>query len=162
MDSVIKHTIAVGLGKIKTNNKGKELKSIVINDKTYRYNKDKPLSQSLKNTLSKIEKSNKYRASKILNQASDKNKVRSALKQYVIKQKATITEEKSAFKSYVNSYYISNIKMPGFKGLSYLKYQEYRLKQFLNNNTGMKVLIEVDFIINTNDADADATEVPMI
>jgi len=87
MDSVIKHTIAVGLGKIKTNNKGKELKSIVINDKTYRYNKDKPLSQSLKNTLSKIENSNKYRASKILNQASDKNKVRSAIKQYAIKKK---------------------------------------------------------------------------
>ena len=145
MDSVIKHTITVGLGKIKTNNKGKELKSIVINDKTYRYNKDKPLSQTLKNTLSKIEKSNKYRASKILNQASDKNKVRSAIKQYAIKQKATITEEKSAFKKYVNSYSISNINMKGFKGLSYLKYQEDRFKQFLNNNTGMKVLIEVDF-----------------
>ena len=86
MDSVIKHTITVGLGKIQTNNKGKELKSIVINDKTYRYNKDKPLSQTLKNTLSKIENSNKYRASKILNQASDKNKVRSAIKQYAIKQ----------------------------------------------------------------------------
>ena len=48
MDSVIKHTITVGLGKINTNNKGKELKSIVINGKTYRYNKDKPLSQTLK------------------------------------------------------------------------------------------------------------------
>ena len=34
VDSVIKHTITVGLGKIKTNNKGKELKSIVINDKS--------------------------------------------------------------------------------------------------------------------------------
>ena len=48
---MIKHTITVGLGKIKTNNKGKELKSIVINDKTYRYNKDKPLSQTLKNII---------------------------------------------------------------------------------------------------------------
>jgi len=48
MDSVIKHTIAVGLGKIKTNNKGKELKSVVTNDTTYRYNKDKPLTQTLK------------------------------------------------------------------------------------------------------------------
>ena len=134
MDSVIKHTITVGLGKIKTNNKGKGLKSIVINDKTYGYNKDKPLSQTLNNTLSKIEKSNKYRASKILNQASDKNKVRSAIKQYAIKQKATITEENSAFKKYVNSYSISNINMMGFKGLFYLKYQEDRLKQFLNNN----------------------------
>ena len=72
MDSVIKHTITVGLGKIKTNNKGKELKSIVINDTTYIYNKDKPLTQPLNNTLSKIEESNKHRASKILTQASDK------------------------------------------------------------------------------------------
>ena len=51
MYSVIKHTITVGLGKIKANNKGKELKSIVIDYKTYIYiyihNKDKPLSQTL-------------------------------------------------------------------------------------------------------------------
>ena len=48
MGSVIKHTITVGLGKIKTNNKGKGLKSTVINDKTYIYKKDKPLSQTFK------------------------------------------------------------------------------------------------------------------
>ena len=53
MDSVIEHVITVGLGKIKTNNKGKELNSLIINDKTYSYNKDKPLTQTLKNTLSK-------------------------------------------------------------------------------------------------------------
>ena len=47
MDSVIKHVIAVGLGKINTNNKGKELNPLIINDKTYRYNKDKPLTQTL-------------------------------------------------------------------------------------------------------------------
>ena len=102
MDSVFKHVITVGLGKIKTNNKGKGLKPIVTNDKTYRYNKDKPLTNTFKNTLSKIEKSNKYGATKILNQASDKNKVRSAIKKYVITPKATITDEQSAFKSYVN------------------------------------------------------------
>ena len=48
MNSVIKHVITVGLGKIITNNKGKGLKSIVINDKTYRYNKNKPLAKTLK------------------------------------------------------------------------------------------------------------------
>ena len=158
MDSVIKHTITVGLCKVKTNNKGKELKPIIINGKTYRCNKDKPLSQTLENTLSKVEKSNKYRASKILNQASGKNKVRSAIKQYAIKQKATITEENSAFKQYVNSFSISNINMKGWKGLSYLKYQEDRLKQFLNNNTGMKVLIEVGFKVGSGDDDADTIE----
>ena len=87
MDSVIKHVITVGLGKIKTNNKGKELKSIVINDTTYRYNKDKPLTQTLKSTLSKIEKSNEYRASKILNQAFNKNKVRSAIKNTLLNKR---------------------------------------------------------------------------
>ena len=52
--------------------------------------------------------------------------------------------------------------MNGFKGLSYLRYQEDRLKQFLNNNTGMKVLIEVDFSIITKGGgeDADSTERP--
>ena len=48
MDSVTKHVITVGLGKIKTNNKGKGLESIVINDKTYRYNKDKTTYRHMK------------------------------------------------------------------------------------------------------------------
>ena len=55
MNSVTKHVITVGLGRIKTNNKGKELKPIVINDKTYRYNNDKPLTNTLKHTLYKKE-----------------------------------------------------------------------------------------------------------
>ena len=39
MYSVIKHVITVGLGNIKTNNKGKELNSLIINNTTYIYNK---------------------------------------------------------------------------------------------------------------------------
>ena len=50
MNSVIKHVITVGLGKVKTNNTGKDLRSIVINCKTYRYNKDKPPTHTLKHT----------------------------------------------------------------------------------------------------------------
>ena len=159
MERVIKHVLNVGIGNIKTNNKGNELKSIIINDKTYRYDKDKALTKTLLKTLSKIEKSNKYRATKILNQASDKNKVRSALKKYAITQKATITEEQSAFNSYVNSYSISNINMKGLRGLSYLKYQEDRLKQFLNNNTGMKILVQVDVVRKNKDDDEEDMKV---
>ena len=48
MDSVIKHVLNVGLCEIKTNKKGNKLKSIVIGDKTYRCNKDKPLTKTLK------------------------------------------------------------------------------------------------------------------
>ena len=44
--------------------------------------------------------------------------------------------------------------MKGLRGLSYLKYQEDRLKQFLNINTGLKVLIQVDFKI-THPGDED-------
>ena len=49
INSVIRHVITVGLGKIKAKNKGKDLKPIVINYKTYRYNKNKPLTHTLKN-----------------------------------------------------------------------------------------------------------------
>ena len=48
MDSVINYILNVGLGKISTNKKGNQLKPIVINSKTYRYNKDKPLTNTLK------------------------------------------------------------------------------------------------------------------
>ena len=47
----------------------------------------------------------------MFNQASDKNKVRSALRKYAITQKATKTDEQSAFRNYVNAYCISNIKL---------------------------------------------------
>ena len=87
-----------------------------------------------------------------------KNKVRSAITQYDIKQKATITEEQSAFKKYVNSYSISNIIMKGWKGLSYLKYLEDRLKQFVNKNTGMKVVIQVDLKLTTPADDEDGDD----
>ena len=41
--------------------------------------------------------------------------------------------------------------MRGFNGLSYLGYQEDRLKQFLNKNTGAKTLTQVDVKIITPD-----------
>ena len=50
--------------------------------------KKKTTYKNIKNTLSNTEKFNKYRASEILNQASDKNKIRSAVRKYAITQKA--------------------------------------------------------------------------
>ena len=91
MDSVVKHVITVGLGNIKTNNKGKGLKSIVINDKTYRYNKDKPLTQTLNIHYLKLRKLTNTEHQTYSIKHLTTNKVRSAIKQYDIKQKATIT-----------------------------------------------------------------------
>ena len=70
--------------------------------------------------------------------------MRKALKRYAITQKANITEERSAFKRYANSYSTTSINLQGYKGLSYLKYQEPRLKEFLNRNNNMKIRIDVD------------------
>ena len=72
--------------------------------------------------------------------------VRQALKSYVIKNKATITDQQSALKSYANSYSITNINLSRFKGLSYLKYQKERLNDYLKKHKSMKVLITVDLI----------------
>ena len=41
--------------------------------------------------------------------------------------------------------------MKGLRGLSYLKYQEDRVKQFFNNNTGMKIWIHVDALSKDGD-----------
>ena len=56
--------------------------------------------------------------------------------------KATVSDEQSAFKGYVNSYAITNIKVQGIKALQYLKYQDVILKKYLNEHKGMKVFVE--------------------
>ena len=136
---IIKYILQENLGEIKLNDKGKQLKKIIIDNREYTYNKNKPLSNKLKKKLNRIAQSNQYRAREILKKA----KVKKTLKSYAIKQKAHITNEESAFKSYTNSYSISNINLKGLRGLSYLKYQNERLVQFLNNNPSMKIIIIV-------------------
>ena len=76
------------------------------------------------------------------------------MRSYAITKKAVITDEVSAFESYVNSYSISNIKMTGLKGLSYLKYQYEKLKPFLTKHPSMKILIVVSIrLIHLDDPD---------
>ena len=70
--------------------------------------------------------------------------VRQALKSYAIKNKASMTDEQTALKSYANSYPISIINLSGLKGLSYLKYQKERLNDFLKKYTSMKILKTID------------------
>ena len=112
MDNIIEHIINVGLGEINTNSNGKQLKSIIIYGKTYRCNKDKPLTKLTKPKLYNIEGTSNYKASNLVKTISDKTKVSMALRKYAITQKATITEEQSAFKFYVNlcSTYNINLK----------------------------------------------------
>ena len=75
------------------------------------------------------------------------------MKTYAIRYKPTTTEITSAFKSYTNAYSISNIKLTGLKGLSYLKYQYNKLNRFLSIHPNMKILIVVDLILDQGDED---------
>ena len=126
----------------------KELNKLVINNVEYNYNKDKEISNRLKRKLNQISKTQGYKRHTILKRASQGIAVRKALKKYAIKQKAKITDEKSAFSKYANSFYISNINLKGYRGLSYIKYQEPRLKEFLQTAKNMKIRIDVDIAFN--------------
>ena len=66
------------------------------------------------------------------------------LQDYVKRFKSKITDEQQAFKEYANTYSVSDIRLKGMKGLSYLKYQKQRLAEFLNRNPNMKIFVETD------------------
>ena len=124
---------------------GRELKKLKIGDKTYNYDKTKPLTDRLKRKLTTVKQTMGYKKYELETKRGikwtrlDKNK---ALVSIQKRFKADITDEQSAFKNYVNSYSISNIKVKGVKALQYLKYQDQRLKEYLNKHKGMKIIME--------------------
>ena len=133
-DSVLKFLFSDKQATIKRKN-GRTYKKVIINDVEYPYNKEKPLVKKLKSKLEQVSKTPQYRRFKILDKASKGILVRNALKKYAIKQKATITDEQSALKSYANTYSISNIKLPHMKGLSYFIHQKDKLNEYLKNTS---------------------------
>ena len=66
------------------------------------------------------------------------------LQDYVKRFKSKVTDEQQAFKGYANTYSVSDIRLNGMKGLSYLKHQKQRLADFLDNNPNMEILVEAD------------------
>ena len=131
---IVKFVLKENLGQYKLNNKGKKLKTIIIGNTQYRYNPNKPISNKLSKRLQSIKKTNEYKA----NQIRERVSTRTVLK-HAIKKKATITEERSAFKAYANAYTISNIHLKELNGLSYFSYQFDRLNEYLKENKGMKI-----------------------
>ena len=73
------------------------------------------------------------------------------LQDYVKRFKSKITDEQQAFKGYANTYSVSDIRLKGLKGLSYLKYQKQRLTEFLNRNPNMKIIVETDLSFKNPD-----------
>ena len=130
----VKFLLKENLAKYKLNNKGKKLKTLIIDDNQYRYNPTKPISNKLKSKLEKKRQTNEYRAYQIKELAAT-----DTVRKFAIRKRATITEEQSAFKAYANAYTISNIHLKGLNGLTYFPYQFERLNEYLEKHKGMKL-----------------------
>ena len=103
----IKFLLKENLARYKLN-KGKKLKTLIIDDNQYRYNPTKPISNKLKSKLEKKRQTNEYRAYQMKELAAT-----DTVRKFAIRKRATITEEQSAVKAYANAYTISNIHLKG-------------------------------------------------
>ena len=130
----VKFLLKENLARYKLNNKGKKLKTLIIDDNQYRYNPTKPISNKLKNKLEKKRRTNEYRAYQIKELAAT-----DTVRKFAVRKRATITDEQSAFKAYANAYTISNIHLKGLNGLTYFPYQFERLNEYLEKHKGMKL-----------------------
>ena len=137
---------------------GRETKNLKIGEKTYSFDKTKPITDRLKKKLKTVQQSLGYKKYELENKLGirwtrlDKNKALTGIQK---RFKATIDDEQSAFKSYVNSYSISNIKVQGIKALQYLKYQDVRLKEYLNKHKGLKVFVEAFGVFKSKKTNED-------
>lgn len=134
----IKFMLKENLGRYKLNNRGKKLKTIIYDNKEYRYNPEKPISKKLEKKLETFKKTNEYKAHKVKQEEAF-----NTVKKHVIKKKATINETASAFRAYANSYTISNISLKGLNGLSYFPYQFEKFNEYLKEHKGMKLIATI-------------------
>ena len=101
----------------------------------------------MKIKLEKKRRTHEYRAYQIKELAAT-----DTVRKFAIRQRATITEEQSAFKAYANAYTISNIHLKGLNGLTYFPYQFDRLHEYLEKHKGMKLNATVKIsVVNIDD-----------
>ena len=71
-----------------------------------------------------------------------------------------MSDTQSLFNSYSNAFAITNIKLKGFRGLTYLKYEYNRFYEYLNGVPGMAITILANVAFLTDeDADTDPPSV---
>ena len=132
-------------------------KVITIDGKSYQYNPKKTISKVLTTKLTQLTKTKQFEATQEIKQVYERVRLQRSqlLKTYASKFKANISEVQSAFNNYINAFSISNIKLKNLNGLSYIKYEYERLKQFLVKNPCMKILISVFVTVESYDDDSD-------
>ena len=146
LKTAMRYVLSSKLGNIKTNNKGKELKQITIDGIHFKYDKDKPFTGRLKKQLNDVLKRPAFKRFEILDKAVKGVRVRKALSRYAISTIGKRTDNFTALKGYANTYSITNIEKMGFAGLGHIYYQKSRLRELLNKNKSMKLLIDVEFL----------------
>ena len=157
---VLDYILSSETGEILKQN-GRELKKLKIGDKTYNFERNKPITNRLKTKFNKIRQTMDYKRYELKEKRDirwinlDKNK---ALTGIQMRYKATTTNEQSAFKGYVNSFAITNVRVRGIKALQYLKYQDLRLKEYLMKHKGMKVILQVSATMKSKKTNEEIRE----
>ena len=157
---VLDYLVSSEKGEILKRN-GQELKKLKIGEKTYNFERGKPISKILNIKFNKIRQTMDYKKYELKEKRGirwvnlDKNK---ALTGIQMRYKATTTNEQSAFKGYVNSYAITNVRVRGIKALQYLKYQDLRLKEYLMKHKGMKVILQVSATMKSKKTNEEIRE----
>ena len=157
---VLDYILSSETGEILKRN-GRELKKLKIGDKTYNFERNKPITNRLKTKFNKIRQTMDYKRYELKEKRDirwinlDKNK---ALTGIQMRYKATTTNEQSAFKGYVNSFAITNVRVRGIKALQYLKYQDLRLKEYLMKHKGMKVILQVSATMKSKKTNEEIRE----
>ena len=108
------------------------MKSIIIDYKKFRYNKDKPISNVLTKKLVSAKKTNEYR-SYAMKKAMDvvsRERVRQLITKHAIRNKFRVRDIQSAFRRYVNSIVLENSHFQGERGLEMIAHQNQRLLEF--------------------------------
>ena len=138
----------------------KELKSIIIDNKKFRYNKDRPISNVLTKKLLSVKNTNEYR-SYAMKKATDvvsRERVRQLLIKHAIKNKFRVRDIQSAFRIYANSIVLENKHFQGERGLEMIAHQKQRLSDFLRNNRSMKLNIRTEGLFEKPEYDDGGNE----
>ena len=158
----LKYAVDNGDAKIeqKTIGRRKGLRTVVtIGDKSYQYNPSK-ITKVLTSKLNKLTKTNQFEATHEIKRIYHDTRLKNALKSYAVKHKANIADGPSLFNSYSNAVVVSDIKLKGYRGLTYLKYEYNRLYDFLMGFPGMAITVvaNVAFLTEEDGDDDEPSE----
>ena len=159
MNKIIDYLLSNDLAEIPKRGR-KELKSIIIDNRKFRYNKDKPISNVLTKKLLSVKNTNEYR-SYAMKKATDvvsRERVRQLITKHAIRNKFRVRDIQSAFRRYANSIVLENKHFQGERGLEMIAHQKQRLSEFLSNNRNMKLNIRTEGLFEKPEYDDGGNE----